>query len=147
MNSNILPSSRAPLVGVIDPDVTTAGDVSTGWVSMADFFYVMAVIFAGTLGTNATFDAKIEEATDSSGTDAQDLTGKAITQLTQAGTDQSDKQAIINVNADELSDGFTHVRLTLTIGTASSDACGALFGFDARQQPADDLASVAEVVS
>ncbi|MEQ8409121.1 MAG: hypothetical protein RKH07_12680 [Gammaproteobacteria bacterium] len=146
MNLNIKPSDQMPLVGVIDPDLNTAGALSTGWISMADFAWIMAVIAAGTLGSSATLDAKIEEATNSSGGSAQDLSGKAITQLTQAGTDESDKQAIINVSAEDLSDGFTHVRLTMTVATASSDSTAMVFGMGARYQPAADLASVAEIV-
>lgn len=146
MNLNILPSDRVRLAAVIDPDVLTAATHTSGWVSMADYNNVLALVAAGTLGSSATLDAKIEEAKDSSGTDAQDLTGKAITQLTQAGTD-SDKQALINVRSDELSDGFTHVRLSITVGAASSDGFGAIFGFDARFEPATDLASVDEIVA
>lgn len=149
MNANVLASDRAVLAGVIDPDVTAAGDVSTGWVSMADFESIMAVAMAGTLGSSATFDAKLEQATDSSGTDAKDVSGKAITQLTQAGTDQSDSQAIINCRAEELdiTNGFTHVRLTITVATATSDAGGFIIGMNGRYQPVADVSTVAEVVS
>lgn len=147
MNPNILPSDRTPVVGVIDPDVTAAGTVTTGWISMKTHANILAIVMAGTLGVSATLDAKIEEAKDDVGTDAQDLSGKAITQLTQAGTDDSDKQALINVRSDELTDDFTHVRLSLTVGTASSDAGALVLGFDARYQPADQASTVAETVS
>ena len=119
--------------------------MTTGWVSAADFLSFMVIVLAGTLGSSGTLDAKIEEATDSSGTGAQDLTGKAITQLTQAGSD-SDKQAAINLFATDLRDGFTHFRLSMTIATASSDSAGLILGFDALQAPAADLSSVDEVV-
>lgn len=150
INPNILASDHAALVGVIDPDVTAAGAVSTGWVNMANFERLMAVIFAGTLGTNATVDAKLEQATDAAGTGAKDVTGKAITQLTDAGSDD-DKQAIINLAADELdvNNSFTHARLTITVAVATSDIAGALFGLVPRYGPAsdNDAASVAEIVS
>lgn len=150
MNPNLLPSDRAAIVGVIDPDVTAAGAVSTGWVAAKDFLTFMAIVFAGTLGSSATLDAKIEQASDSSGTGAKDVTGKAITQLTQAGTD-SDKQAIINVKQSDLDlvNGFTHLRLTVTVGTASSDAGAVLLGFDPAYGPASDYdaASVDEIVA
>lgn len=149
MNSNVLPSDQAVLAAVIDPDATAAGAVSTGWVSMADYDSIIAVAMAGTLGTSATFDAKLQQATDSSGTGVKDISGKAITQLTQAGTDESDKQAIINCRADELdvANSFDHVRLTITVGTATSDAAGLIIGLNARYQPNADAASVAEVIS
>ncbi len=150
MNPNLLPSDRAAIVGVIDPDVTAAGAVSTGWVAAKDFLNFMAIVFAGTLGSSATLDAKIEQASDSSGTGAKDVDGKEITQLTQAGTD-SDKQAIINVKQSDLDadNGFTHLRLTVTVATASSDAGGVLLGFDPAYGPASDYdaASVDEIVA
>ena len=145
MNPNILPSDRARVVGVIDPDVTVASAVSTGWVSMSDYGALLCMVMVGTLGTSATVDAKIEEATDSSGTGVQDLTGKAITQLTQAGTD-SDKQAIINVFSADLTATFTHVRLTVTVAVATSDVGAVVFGFDPRYEPGTDLTSVDEIV-
>lgn len=149
MNSNILPSNRAVLAGIIDPDVHTAAAYNSGWVSMATYETVQAIVMAGTLGTNATIDGKLQQASDASGTGAKDITGKAITQITQAATDQSDTQAIINCRSDELdvANSFTHVRLVMTVGTATSDAGAVILGHDARYQPATDLASVGEVIS
>ena len=147
MNSNILPSSRAPVVGVIDPDNNAAGALSTAWIDMSLFHSIMAVIMAGTIEATGTIDAKLEQATDSSGTGVKDVTGKAITQLTAAGSD-SDKQAIVNCRSDELDadNAFTHVRLTMTGATAAADSAAVVLGFDARYQPAADLSTVDEVV-
>ena len=126
MNANLRPTDRSAILAVIDPDVTTASTVVSGWLSMALWNQIKCTVLAGTLGTNATVDAKIQEATDASGTGAKDITGKAITQMTQAGTDQSDTQAIINLEADELdaANGFTHVQFSITVGTATSDIAG-----------------------
>jgi len=148
MSINILPSNCAVLAGIIDPDAYAASTVTSGWVSLVTYEAIQAIVMAGTLGASATLDAKLEQASDGSGTGAKDITGKAITQLTQAGTD-SDKQAIINCRSDELdvANNFTHVRLSMTIGTATSDAGGLILGHYARYQPATDLASVDEVVS
>lgn len=146
-NLNTLPSDQATLVATIDPDAYAAGAVTSDWVPMATYVGgIQAIVMAGTLGTSATLDGKLQQATDSSGTGAADITGKAITQLTEAGTD-SDKQAIINCRPEELTDGFTHVALVMTVGTATSDAGGLILGHGARYQPATDLASVDEVVS
>lgn len=145
-NYNILPSDRARVMGVIDPDAYGTGTETTGWVDASEYGNLLAIVMAGTLGASATLDAKIEEATDSSGSDSQDLSSKSITQLTKAGSDD-DKQALINVRQDELSDGYTHVRLSMTVGTASSDAGAVLLGFDARYEPETDATSVDEVVS
>lgn len=147
MNANIKPSNEAVLVGVIDPDANTVATYTTAWVHMGAFGAIQAIVFAGTLGASATLDAKLEQATDGSGTGAKDITGKEITQLTQAGTD-SDKQAIINCRSDELdvANGFDYVRLSMTVGTATSDCGACVLGHHARYQPAADLATVDEVV-
>jgi len=146
MNYNVALSDQVQVAGVIDPDAITASTVTTGWISMVTYHSIIAVVMAGTLGTSATLDAKLQEATDSSGTGAADITGKAITQLTQAGTD-SDKQAVINLRADELSAGFTHVRLAMTVATATSDAGAIVLGALARYEPATDAATVDEIVA
>lgn len=148
MNPNILPSNDAVLAGVIDPDLNAAGTYTTGWISMATFEAIQAIVLAGALGTSATLDAKLEQATDSSGTGAKDISGKALTQLTDAGSD-SDKQAIINCRSDELdvNNGFTHVRLSMTVAVASSDSAAVVLGHYARYQPASAISSVDEVVS
>ena len=84
------------------------------------------------------------------GTGAKDITGKAITQLTQAGTD-SNKQAIINLHRDELdlANSYTHVRLSHTVATATSDSAAILLGFDPRYNTAsdNDAATVDEIVA
>lgn len=151
INVNNMPSDISAVVGVIDPDATTASTVETGWVEAADFHSFLGVVFAGALGSSATVDAKIEQATDGSGSDAKDLSGSDIAQLTQAGTDQSDKQALIQFRPDDLDvdNGFTHVRLSVTVGTATSDAGGVLLGFGPRYGPASDsdAASVEEIVT
>jgi len=149
-NPNLLPSDQTAVLGTIDPDAYAAGATSSDWCDLTKFEAVMAIVMAGTLGASATLDAKLEQATDSSGTGAKDITGKTITQFTQAGTD-SDKQAIINVRGEELDvdNNFTHVRLTMTVAVATSDAGGILLGMYPRFGPASgsDLASVDEIVA
>lgn len=147
-NPNILPSNDAVLIEVIDPDLNTAATYTTGWVHMGTFEAIQAIVMAGALGASATLDAKLEQATDGSGTGAKDIAGKAITQLTQAGGDD-DKQAIINCRSDELdvNNNFDYVRLSMTVATASSDSAAVVLGHYARYQPQADVATVAEVIS
>lgn len=152
MNPNPLASMHGAVVGVIDPDVTVASTVVSAWIAAADFWLWMAIIMAGTLGVSATLDAKLEQAQDSSGTGAKDITGKLITQLTQADTDD-DKQAIINLAPEELdvnaATPFTHFRLSVTVAVATSDLSALVIGMAPRFGPANlrDLASVDEIVA
>lgn len=148
MNPNPLSSDKIRLVGVIDPDAYAASTVTTGWIAAKDFARFLAIVKAGDIVATGTIDAKLEQATDGSGTGAKDIAGKLITQLTQAGTD-SNKQAMINLRPDELDvpGGFTHFRLSVTMGTAGSDLDAEVLGIGARYEPHADLASVDEIVS
>lgn len=145
-NPNLKPSDRAVIAAVIDP-VSSSTAKSSGWISMATFHDIQAIIQVGAIGASATVDAKLEQAKDGSGTGVKDISGKAITQLTKTGTDDN-KQAVINCWADELdvNNGYTHVRLTITPATAASLIAGVILGHDARYQPADAAATVDEVV-
>lgn len=135
---NRLPSEASAVLACIDPDAYTAAAYSTGWVSLALFRRYQAIIMAGDLGASATINAKLTAATSSAGAGPVDITGAAITALTQASADDN-KQAIINLNTDALAgSGYTHFRLTMTVGTATSDAGAILLGFDPLYSPASD---------
>lgn len=150
MFPNALASEQVAIVGVIDPDANAAATYTSAWVDMADWELIMAIVQTGDLGSSATIDAKLEQATDSAGAGAKDVTSKSITQLTQAGTDDN-KQAIINLRREEMDmDGdFRYARLSMTVGTATSDTSGIVLGVVPRRGPAsdNDLSTVDEIVS
>ncbi len=145
-------SEDVGIVGVIDPDAYAASTVASDWVDMGKFPLVLAILAVGSMGASSTVDAKLEQATDSGGTGVKDITGKAITQLTQASTD-NDKQALINVRAEELDLSpvipFAFVRLSVTSAVASVDYGAVVLGGQSRHAPAsdNDLASVDEIVN
>lgn len=145
-NPNVRPSDRATILAVINPQSASSAQ-SSGWISVVQFAALQALIIVGAIGSSATVDAKIEQATSAAGAGAKDVTGKAITQLTKAGSDDN-KQAIINFRPTDLdfNNGFTHVRLTITPATAASLICGVILGSDAREQPPTDATTVDEVV-
>lgn len=148
MANNELPSARFKVCGVIDPDANAAGALTSDYCDLGEFGSAMAVILAGAFGSSGTLAAKLVQATDSSGTGVKDITGKAITTLTDAGSD-SDKQAIINVFPDDLDldNGFNHVAIVLTTAVATGDSAAVLFGCDPRYSEGADLASVDEIVT
>lgn len=146
---NRLPTEECAVVGVIDPDAYAANTYLTAFVEVSKFRRFMAVIMAGDLGSSATLDAKLQRATDAAGSGAEDISGAAITQLTQAGSD-SNKQAIINYETQqEEGNAKRFIGLSVTVGTATSDVGALLFGFDPFFAPASDAdaASVDEIVS
>lgn len=148
MFANAKASEQAALLAEISPVSQAAGSVVSGWISAANFERFLAVIQTGVLGASATVDAKIQQASDSSGTGAKDITGKAITQIVKATGDS--KQALINVQGADLdvANGFCYIQLSLTVGTAASLVAASLFGFVPRFAPASDSnpASVVQVV-
>ncbi len=147
-NPNLLASQEQIVAGVIDPDAAAAAAYSTGWISMETNSRVQAITMVGAMVATSTVDAKLEQATDSSGTGVKDITGKAITQLTAAGSDD-DQQAIINCRADELDidNDFDHLRLTVTVATAASDMGAIVLAGPSRYEVAADLASVDEIIA
>lgn len=141
-------SEVSALLGGIDPVSQAAGTVTSGWVSLANFDRLMAVVKTGVLGTSATVDAKLQQATDSSGTGAKDITGKAITQIVKASGDN--KQVEINLLENELdvNGAFCYMRLSVTVGTAASLISADLWGGVPRYADASvyNAASVVQIV-
>ncbi|HMW65220.1 MAG TPA: hypothetical protein PKE11_15385, partial [Accumulibacter sp.] len=87
----------------------------------------------------ATVDAKIQQATDVSGTGAKDLSpGKSITQIVKATGDN--KQALLDFRAQDLdaANGFNYVRVSLTVGAAASIVGALLYGGSPRFMPPRD---------
>lgn len=148
MHANLKPSQRVAIAAAINP-ISSAAAQSSGWVDATLFHNWLAVVQVGVLGASGTVDAKFEQATSAGGANAKDVTGKAITQLTQAGTD-ANKQALINLKQTDLdfTNGFKFIRLTITPATAASLVAGALLGFDQRYGVAsdNDATTVDEIV-
>lgn len=143
-------SEEVAVVDVIDPDNYGTGNQTGSWVSAKDFQKYGAVVYAGDLGASATIDAKVQQATDSSGTSNKDIPNSSITQLTKADSDDN-QQVVIEFRPEDLdvAGGFDHVRIEFTVGTASSDAGMTLYGLCPRHGPASDqdASTVDEIVT
>ena len=148
MYANAKTSEKLALLDNIAPISQSAGTVTSGWVSAANFERFLAVLQTGVLGASATVDAKLQQATDSSGTSAKDITGKAITQIVKATGDG--KQVEINLRAEELdtNNAFNYFRLSVTVGTAASLIAAVIYGDIAKNQAASALnnATVVQIV-
>lgn len=142
------PSQRVSVVDVINPQSATAVQTS-GWIDATKFHNYMAVLLVGAIGASATVDAKIEQATSNAGAGAKDVAGRAITQLTKAGTDDN-KQVLINLKQEDLdfNGGFKFFRVSMTPATAACLISAAVLGFDPRYDFAtdNDATTVDEVV-
>ena len=149
MTPNQKLSESLAVLATIDPSSQAASTVTTGWVDAKNFAALLALIDVGAFGASATVDAKLQQATDGTGTGVKDITGKAITQLVAAGG--NNRQVEINCRSDELdvTNSFEFVRLSLTVGTAATLTSAVLFGGHPRYSDAGGLynqAGVAQVV-
>lgn len=150
MSNNVfLPHEAVAVAAAIDPQLVDNAAVTSDWVSLANFHQVMFVLNIG--ATDITVDAKLQSADDSSGTNAADLTGLAVTQI--AATDDN-TQYVLVVRADQVNPinaGDTHVALVVTVGdgTAGAYVSAVGLGFNAAHLPANelDVASVDEIVN
>jgi hypothetical protein len=142
-------SERLAIVATIDPDAYGTGTQQSDIIDMQNRRRVMFIVQAGDLGSSGTVDFNVHGSAASNMASAALITGKSITQLTQAGTD-SDKQAIVEVTAEEVAEqGFRYIRGNLIILVAASDAAVIALAGDLAYSPASeyDLATVDEIVA
>ena len=146
MTTNAKFTEQIAVLAVLNPVSVAASTVVTTWVPVADYHQIAAFIQTGVLGTSATLDAKLRQATDASGTDAKDVTGKAITQIVKASGDN--KQAFIELRVEDLDTegAFTHVALSATVGTAASIFGAQLLGINPRYMPPTNVSTVVQTV-
>lgn len=138
---------QAPVLAVINPQSASAGTYSSGWVSLAALSRVYAVLNIGAITGSGTVDAKIQQASDSGGTGAKDVTGVAMTQI--VGSANSNKQITLEVRQSQLdvANNFTHVRLTVTTAVAASLISAVVQGIGAKYPPQSQAATVVESVA
>ena len=143
------PAEMVALISALDPASLTANTYYSDWVLADDFEQWMGIALVGAIATNGTCDIALVQATDGSGTGVKDITGKAATQLTQAGTD-SNKQVVLQARTDELdlAGGFRYIAIEVVTATAATIAGACLLGFNPTYGPASgyDVASVDEIV-
>lgn len=146
MFTNMKPSEGIDVLAAVDPDAYSAAAVSSGYGDLSDYEGLMAIGLVGDMVTNAKFDLALHSATAATG--GALVTGKAITQLTEAGSD-SNKQAVINLRRDEVTEGHRYVKMVRTLTTAGADSASLLLGFKgvlvANNLPSEIAAVVATI--
>jgi len=106
------------------------------WVLMENYHRAWFFLNLGAMGAAATVDAGIEQASSATGTGAKAITGKVLTQLTQAGADNN-SLACIELQTEELdvNGGFEYIRFYVTIAVADCSYSANLFGTNSRYKP------------
>jgi hypothetical protein len=136
-------SEAVQLLAAIDPENGATPSLASAWVSARDFDRFLGVLLVGAMTTNSEVTAVIEEATSAAGAGGQAVATSGT--LTEAGSDD-DSQILVNLRADQITDGFTHIRLVAEIETAASFTAGALFGLNARYGGEENHANTVESV-
>jgi hypothetical protein len=135
----------APLVH--EPaDALAAAVYNSNWVSMAEYHRAVLILSVGTMAATATLNVLLQEATDATGTGAQAIVGKAITQLTQAGGD-GDDLVCIELRSEEMdaANNYDFLRVQVTVANAQVELAYVLFGMISRHKPVP-VANWTEVV-
>ena len=127
-----------PLYVLHPISVTNGAAVYTSYVSLANYHRAFILINVGVMQSGGTIDAVVYQATDTSGTSPKVLSPtKAITQLTQAGSD-SNSIVGIEVRTEELdvTGGYDCIALQYTVGTAAAIMSIEIWGCVPRFAPA-----------
>lgn len=120
-----------------DPRTRQVATHTSAWVLMKNYHRGFFELQLGDMGAAATVDADLQQAQDAVGTGVKAITGKAITQLTQAGGDGVDDVAGIELQSEELDvdNGFEFVRFRVIIGVADCTYSATFKGCVSRYKP------------
>jgi hypothetical protein len=142
------PSERIAVVGTVDPQTVANTEQLTDAVDMSKWHEAMFVLLLGNMAAE-TIDFKLMES-DTAGGTYTDISGKAITQLAAHATNNDNKQAVINLKAEELGTGKRYVKARVITGGATGGPAAVLaLGVRPRFGPAsdDDSADVVQIVT
>src|SRR5262245_55413581 len=112
------PSEKIIYLDGINPANNNNATFNSGWIDMRKFQEALFILQLGAV--DIAINAKLQEAKDSGGTGAQDISGKAMTALT--GTDDN-KQVLFNLKAEEcsLNAGYGFARIQVTVGAGTTN--------------------------
>jgi hypothetical protein len=142
-------SQQLAVVGTVDPQSATAETYLTDAIDMKQHRRVLFIVAVGALTSSNTTDFSVVGDPVTGGSYATTITGKAITQLTKAGSDDN-KQVLVEVTAEECAaQGVAFIKGKLVTAAAAALACVIALADATRYGPASnfDLASVDEIVA
>lgn len=129
------------------PQTRQAAAHAGAWVLASTYPRFLFKLKVGAMGSGGVINAKLQQATSAAGAGAKDIDGKAITPLTQAGSDENSRVGI-NLRTEELdrNGGFKYIRFVVTITVADCLYDAELLGTGGRYIPAS-VTNWDEVVS
>ncbi len=134
------------VLATIEAAAAGTGTATSDVVDLQEVRRVTFILLVASVLATGTVDMDIQEGT-STGSFNTATALKSITRLT--GTADQNKQALVEVEASELSDGFRFLRAIVTTATANSIFSLVAIGAHPTYHPTSDfdLASVAEIVN
>jgi hypothetical protein len=108
-------TNRTSTTLALAPVSKSAGTTTSSAIDLTGYQSGVLVVGAGVIGSSGTIDCKVQSSATSGGTYA-DITGAAITQMTQAGGDSGSIQVI----PFELPAGQPFVKTVLVNATAAA---------------------------
>lgn len=130
-------SEGAELLYSLAPvSVAQGAEAFTTYVHMENFHRAIIKLAVGVMAQGGAINAQVHQATVVTAGDAKHITGKLVTQLTQAGGD-SGSTVIIELQSEELDvdGGFDWIALGYTVGTAASLMAIEIWGLEPRYKP------------
>ena len=126
---------NAPLATVFS-DVRIPGAHISDWVSLENYHRAFLLLSVSEMAALSTVNAGLQQASDADGTGAKVITGKTITELTQAGGD-TNSLVCIELQTEELDvdNDFEFVRFYVTNAVNTVNFEGILFGCSPRFKP------------
>lgn len=150
-------SDRIAIVARVSPNALGANTYASDVIDMSKVRRCAAILATGDVGNNGTVVVKVYANTANSASGGTQLTSKVFTAShftgSGSGTDGgSYHEGVIEFTDEDIRDaldGARYAYVTLTIGTATSDATVIVIGLDARYEPASghDLGSVLEIIN
>lgn len=129
----------------VSPASRTDASADSGYLSMRDYHRATAIIQTGALGAG-TLNAKFQQAKSSGGEGVKDITGKAVTELTNA---DDDKMVAIELRSEEMDvdNKFDYIRLLVTAAGGAAMIFSALvIRHTPRFQPVGSAADFDEII-
>lgn len=113
-----------------------AGTYDSPWVTLANYHRAPLILNVIDMGAGATLTVSLRQATTTAGAGAKAITGKAFTQLTQAGGDV-DSDCCMELRTEELdvTGGFDCVSVRLVVAVANVVVSYRVFGCIPRYPP------------
>lgn len=109
----------------------------TARVAVKNYHRFVVLMGVGVLGSSATLDLEIDEYKAASGGVAHKITGKEITQLTQAGAD-ANKIVAIELATEEMTADYNYITAKATPAVSTAILWVLVLGFVGRYEPVGD---------